>query len=174
MNFCQSSSNPRMILVDDHNCLPHPPSNTPLLSQSPLELITMLGTPTWTIILITKHIIDLSGHQTTHQKIHHLQKSKPITKQDYHLSNQSYITQKPALDLSWEFDVSNYTDLETKQYSYWYNTNPDEQPPTQLMQDHVAHFNILELNFLDNECEFQLLQAVDFKCYNFLLGMSKT
>ncbi len=42
------------------------------------------------------------------------------------------------------------------------------------MYKHVAHFYSLQLDFLDNKCKFQPLWAVNFRHYNFLLGISKT
>ncbi len=47
----------------------------------------------------------------------------------------STLSAKPSLPA---FDVCNFTNPETKQYSYWSNTKPDAQPPAGLMYFYVA------------------------------------
>ncbi len=78
MLFCPLLSNPMIILVDNHSCLPHPPPNTVYLSQILKDLIILLSTPIQTRILITQYIIALS-------KTHHLQNI-----QTYHRTGFSF------------------------------------------------------------------------------------
>ncbi len=68
------------------------------------------------------------------------------------ISNKSsYIGVKAASNGPPPFDVRNYTDPKTNKYSYWYHTTLDAQPPSGLVDPHVAKYYCLELEFLDDK-----------------------
>ncbi len=78
--------------------------------------------------------------------MHQKQKSKLITEPDYHSSDEFYCGRKFNANLPPAFDIGNYNDPETKQYSYWYHDKPDETCPAKLMYEDVTQENLLELD----------------------------
>ncbi len=72
------------------------------------------------------------------------------------------------------FDVHNYTDSKIKQYSYWYHTKPDEEPPAGLVALYVAHFYCQEIAFLDNEEIKGNFVKQNIEHCQFLHGMCET
>ncbi len=72
------------------------------------------------------------------------------------------------------FDVRYYTDPETKEYSYWYNTKLDTQPPAGLITLHVADCYLGEITLIEKQQKKQKLHLQDIELLQFLLGMSQT
>ncbi len=70
-------------------------------------------------------------------------------------------------------NVCNHTEPKTQDYSYWYHTKLDAQPPAGLIVCYVATYYCQEITFLDNK-QKQNLHKQDLKCHEFLLGMSQT
>ncbi len=62
---------------------------------------------------------------------------------------------------------------ETKDYSYWYYTKLDAQPPAGLIDCHVATY-CHKITFLDKEQKKQKPHKKDLKCQKFLISMSPT
>ncbi len=90
---------------------------------------------------------------------------------DYESDKSSYIGGKPTADVPPPFDVCNYTDPKTKEFSYWYHTKLDKRPPAGLVDLHVAKIYCLELKFLDDKIKKQILCCQDSKKSEFLHGM---
>ncbi len=69
------------------------------------------------------------------------------------------------------FDICNYNDPETKQYSYWKNSKPDTQPPAGLMYFYVISFYCKEIALLDDDHHPSVLHQQDIDRRAFLTGM---
>ncbi len=72
------------------------------------------------------------------------------------------------------FDVKDFTDPETKQYSYWYHAKPDAQPPAGLMYFYVTAYYCKEIALIDEEHNNNNLHQQDADCCCFLKGMCQT
>ncbi len=123
------------------------------------------GTPTHMKILITPLTLTAMG-TIKNQK----QKKHKPTKVDYNSSKEFYIGQNPPAGLPPEIDVCNCNNPKTKKYSYWYPTNPDEQPTKGLVCSKVAYFYCIDLSFLDHKNYLQELDCNDCKQCKFLQG----
>ncbi len=60
----------------------------------------------------------------------------------------STLSIKPSLPA---FDICDFTNPETKQYSYWSNIKPDTQPPAGLMSFYSALYYCKEIAFIYDE-----------------------
>ncbi len=93
-------------------------------------------------------------------------------------NSHSYIGEKPSkpdnIFCMGTFDIHNYTDPETKQYSYWYHTKLDAQPPAGLVDLHVTCYYYQEISFLNNEEKKQKLFTQGTKHCKFLHGVYQT
>ncbi len=49
------------------------------------------------------------------------------------------------------FNVHNYTDPKTKEYSYWYNTKLDTEPPAGLIALYVAYYYHKDTTFIEKQ-----------------------
>ncbi len=49
------------------------------------------------------------------------------------------------------FDVCNYTDLETKDYNYWYISKLNTQPPAGLITLHVVDYYCKEITIIETQ-----------------------
>ncbi len=69
------------------------------------------------------------------------------------------------------FDVWDFTNPETKQYSYWYHTKPNAQPPAGLMYVYVAAYYCKEIALIYNQHQQHNLHQQDADRHCFLSGM---
>ncbi len=72
------------------------------------------------------------------------------------------------------FDIKDFTNPETKQYSYWYHTKLDAQPPAGLMYFYVTAYYHKEIALIDEEHKNHNLHFQDSDRCHFLTGMCQT
>ncbi len=89
--------------------------------------------------------------------------------------NDSHLyTGEKSIKSSNIFDVRNYSEPKSKDYSFWYHTKLDAQPPAGLIDCHVATYYCQEITFLDNKQKKQKFCTKNIKCCEFIIGMSQT
>ncbi len=72
------------------------------------------------------------------------------------------------------FVINNFTNPETKEYSYWYHAKPNAQPPAGLMYFYVAAYYCKEIALIDEEHKNHNLHLQDAHRCHFLTGMCQT
>ncbi len=72
------------------------------------------------------------------------------------------------------FNVRDYIDPKTTEYSHWYHAKLDAQPPAGLVHLHVVTYYCQEITLIDNKQLNHNLHEQDTTCHQFLLGMSQT
>ncbi len=73
-----------------------------------------------------------------------------------------------------DFNVGNYNNPKTKEYSHWYHTKPNESPPAGLINKHIIRYHYKEIKYLKYIDEDQPFANNNKTCQRFLEGMSQT
>ncbi len=81
-------------------------------------------------------------------------------------SNDSspYFGDKPLKSSKPTFDVQDYINPKTTEYSYWNHTKMDAQPPAGLVHLHVATYYCQEIALIENEKINHILHKQDSNC----------
>ncbi len=65
--------------------------------------------------------------------------------------SKSYCGGPPSKSCQPAFDIQDYTNPKTKEYSNWYNTKLDAKPPAELVYFYVAAYYCKEIALIDKE-----------------------
>ncbi len=136
--------------------------------------ITLSGTQTWIQIQTTLFILmAVITVKILSLQLMVLQLIPIMMTMTMIVNSHSYIVEKPT-KMDNFFDIFNYTDPETKEFSYWYNSKLDAQPPAGLIALQVVDYHCQEITLLETQQKKQKLHQQDIDCHHFLLSISQT